>query len=98
MNCKPGQLALITRAMPEGMHRARCVRDMIGSRIVKVGKFSHTHEVAGPVWDLEEPFACPSGNGFCVFRQLPDMILTPIDPPQEQRVGDVVDVPSGTFV
>lgn len=96
MNCKPGQMAQITRTIPSEMHRANCMRDLLG-RIVTVVSVSHTHDTLGAIWNIETPFMCPHSN-VCRFERIPDAILTPIDPPQEGAgVDETIETAMGAL-
>ena len=106
MNCKPGQRALVIHATPFDP----CSHKIVGcpTKVEYLAEPSGLLEAVmqgfeGPVWKLEEPFRCPSGDATCLgIRFLPDRCLRPFDPDSmpEPEVADVecgkpVEVPHG---
>lgn len=89
-NCKPGDLAMVTRTCknPVDGRIGSCLPDMIGRTIVKVK--TPVLMAPGVLWILESPAKCPNSDD-CTWLELPDEILTPIkgpDGPEDDESDD----------
>lgn len=75
LNCKPGDLAMVVRAVTSDP----CDRALIGRTIIRVTKIRS--DVFSDFWEFEgPPRPCPLG-GKCKFTMFDDATLMPLNAP-----------------